>query len=53
MGDLRQDRINRVSSFSFSFLEGIDPLRHWYIKPNEKIFSSKLKITKALMPKNV
>ena len=45
--DLRQD-INRVSSFNRGalmdhFIEGIAPLRHWYINPNEK--SNKYKLS--------
>ena len=57
MEDLCQD-IKRVSSLGGAlmehFLEGIAPLRHWYINPNEKsnkclqIFSSELTNTKAL-----
>ena len=39
MADLHQD-LNRVSSFSRCsngiLLEGITPLRNWYINPNEK-----------------
>ena len=56
MADLRQDKtefLHLAGALMANFLEGIAPLRHWYINPNEKsnkyISTLLSQLTKALM----